>query len=258
MKDYIYYEAIKDTSDSIFARQQKECRCTLHFHRAFEVAYILSGASNYIIEDNGFVAEEGDIVFCHSYYRHRSLDTQPNVKYVIAVPDNLTRDISFFFEKSTLQPCLSDKEFNRSLLPYFENLVKDGENMSRMLMKGYANVIFGSLSQHYSLSPTMQRHKSVSHVADILDYIDAHCSESISLESIASAFGYNKAYFSRLFNRYIGMSLSSYINMTRYSKFRKMRKENPEANVTEMAYECGFSSMTTFYRVHALYAKHFF
>ena len=66
--------------------------------------------------------------------------------------------------------------------------------------------------------------------------------------SISAAFGYNKYYFSKLFNRYIGENMSSYINLVRLQQMMKKAKRKSDVNITELAYECGFDSLSTFYR----------
>lgn len=252
---YIFYESTKDTTDRIYAAKQKEYKGVDHFHRAFEIAYIVSGKAQYAIEDETFTAEENDIVFAHCYYRHSSDDYHQNIKYVIAVPEKLTHDIFVYFNKHTLPPLLSDKEYNKTLLPFFEKLIVDGENMSNMLAKGYANLIFGELSDHYKTTQVLPIHKSVSVITDILEYIDEHYTENITLESLANHFCYNKAYFSRLFNQHIGVSINSYINSVRYDAFEKMKDKNPKKDITELAISCGFTSMPTFYRIHKTQQK---
>ena len=69
MKD-IFYESLKDTRGTIFAEMQKAYGSRLHFHRVFEVAYILEGEANYTVEDENFTAHAGDIIFTHCYYLH--------------------------------------------------------------------------------------------------------------------------------------------------------------------------------------------
>lgn len=253
---YIFYEAEKDRTDKIFSEKQKEYSGADHFHRAFEIAYIVSGKAQYTIEEKSFIAEKNDIVFAHCYYRHFSDDSHPNVKYVIAVPEKLSHDIFVYFKKHTLPPLLSDKEFNKTLFPFFEKLVNDGKNMSKMLAKGYANLIFGELSNHYKTTPAQPIHKSVSLITGILEYIDEHYTETISLENLAMHFGYNKAYFSRLFNRHIGVTLNNYINSVRYDAFQRMQEKHPEKDMTELALSCGFPSMPTFYRTHKIYMEY--
>ena len=143
----IFYESFKDTSGLIYAEKQKEISGRIHFHRAFELAYILDGVATYNVEGEKLRAEAGDIVFVHCCYSHQSLMEPAHNKYVIAVPENITSDVAELFAESTLSTVLSDKEFNRTLLGYFESLV-NGKNL-KIAEKGYANVIFGSLANHY-------------------------------------------------------------------------------------------------------------
>ena len=51
----VFYEARKDTRGKLFAELQKQYPGRLHFHRAFEIAYILEGAANYTVENESFV-----------------------------------------------------------------------------------------------------------------------------------------------------------------------------------------------------------
>ena len=60
-------------------------------------------------------------------------------------------------------------------------------------------------------------------------------------------FGYNKYYFSRLFNTYIGDSLNGYINMVRVNNVIARAKKSDDS-LADIIFDCGFDSMTTFYR----------
>jgi AraC-like DNA-binding protein len=245
----IFYESIKDKMNGIFAEKQQEYDGRMHFHRAFELAYITEGSAHYIVEDEEFIAREGDIVFCHCYYRHTSTVDFPHTKYIVAVPEKLSKDAANLFKDSTLPVLLSDKTFNKTLLPYFELLASEGESMTKILSRGYANILFGSLAGHYNNIAVKPKNKNVEVIADILNYIDEHFRDRITLESISAHFGYNKTYFSRLFNQHIGMSMSNYINMVRYDAFERMYGNKMHENTTELVFDCGFSSLATFYRV---------
>ena len=83
---------------------------------------------------------------------------------------------------------------------------------------------------------------------EALNYIDEHYAGPLSLDSISSVFGYNKYYFSRLFNTYIGENLNNYINMVRIRNLVSSAKKKDNPNLSELVFENGFDSMTTFYR----------
>jgi YesN/AraC family two-component response regulator len=119
--------------------------------------------------------------------------------------------------------------------------------MPHLVKKGYINIILGMLLDHYP-TISVKTADGMEIMVDILHYIDEHYKEPITLESIADAFGYNKCYFSRMFNRYIGESLLNYVNIVRLREFmERMKEKNPPA-ISKLAAECGFESMPTFYR----------
>jgi AraC-like DNA-binding protein len=51
-----------------------------------------------------------------------------------------------------------------------------------------------------------------------------------------------------MFNKYIGESLSNYVNIVRLREFMELMKKNGTTAISTLAKECGFESMPTFYR----------
>ena len=244
----IFYEAKKDTNGRIYAEIQKEFTSRYHFHRAFEITYIFEGSEKYLVEDEHFSVDTDQIIFAHRFYRHRSYGDSSARKYVIAVPANISHDISALLDDSTLPTLMADKEFNRSLRPYFEALIKTDSSTPQIIVKGYVSLIFGLLSEHYKNTVIVPKSRNVSTIIDILNYVDDHFEEPISLTDIAKAFGYNKSYFSRMFNSCVGVSLNRYVNFARLDRYMLLEKQGGEQSVTDRILEAGFPSLATFYR----------
>ena len=166
-----------------------------------------------------------------------------------------SEDFAKLFQKKTLQPYLADSEFNRTVRPYFEKMhalaPKNGP-AEELMKKGLTNMIVGSLLMHYPSVPvTTTPHIGI--IVQALGYIDDHYAEPITLDTISSEFGYNKYYFSRLFNSYIGDTLNSYINMVRVRKVVSAAQKESDPNLSALVFENGFDSMTTFYRNFSKY-----
>lgn len=83
---------------------------------------------------------------------------------------------------------------------------------------------------------------------DVMDYIDAHYMEDFTLDSVASAIGFSKYHFSRLFKQYTGFSFCAYICHRRI-KVAEELLEQPDLSITEIAMQSGFPSISTFNRV---------
>ena len=247
MKD-AYYEAPKDTRGTLFAEIQKEYASRYHFHRAFEIAYIFEGEAKYRVEDEDFFAEKDQIIFAHCYYRHCSYDVLAHKKYVIAVPEQLAHDISPLLSHATLPHLLPDKEFNKTLLPYFRALNEAREQASEIIVKGYVSLIFGLLLSHYKSITVATQSKNISIIVDILGYIDRHIEEPLNLGRIAGHFGYNTSYFSRLWSSSVGIPLNRYINFLRLDRYTELLKTRTSESITDLIFKAGFPSIATFYR----------
>ena len=197
-------------------------------------------------DDGDFSVEKDCIFFAHCYCSHKSFADKKNRKYVIAFSEKLSQELTQLFEKSTLPTILTDKEFNRGIRQYFEKLVTEAEVLPSIMIKGYLYLILGSLLSNYEKVKIKPKNKNISDIVEILNYVDSHCDENITLASVAAYFGYNKSYFSRRFNSYVGVNFSDYVNGIRLDRYERLRKKEEGKGVTELAFLAGFQSLPTF------------
>jgi len=83
---------------------------------------------------------------------------------------------------------------------------------------------------------------------EICDYITEHCSEDLNLDDIADMSGFSKFYFSRLFKQFTNVSFYKYVNQKRIAKAGALLID-PQNSVTDVALNCGFSSLSSFIRM---------
>lgn len=82
---------------------------------------------------------------------------------------------------------------------------------------------------------------------NVLDYIDSHYAENLTLEDVAEYSGFSKYYFSRLFKDYSGYNFYDYLVMRRI-KAAELLLTQPRISITEVALQSGFLSISTFNR----------
>lgn len=82
----------------------------------------------------------------------------------------------------------------------------------------------------------------------VCDYISEHCSEGLTLDYIADISGFSKYHFSRLFKQFTNVSFYKYLNKKRIEYAEKLLV-NKELTITEVALQCGFSSLSAFIRM---------
>lgn len=87
----------------------------------------------------------------------------------------------------------------------------------------------------------------------VMDYIDAHLDEPLDLESIATVASFSPFHFHRIFTFLVGETPSDYIQRLRIEKAAwRLRNEETET-ITEIAYSCGFSTVSLFSRTFRKY-----
>lgn len=246
MRKNICYESFHDKNDQITSFRCAHNDTGAHFHRCIEILYLIDGAIDCEINDVQYHADKDDIVFIRSCNIHE-IKASPDYEYsVLIIEKRFSDDFANLFSTQTLPPLLNDKSFNQSLKQFFVFL-ENNPNISSIIKKGYINIIIGNLLDHYKSIPATHS-PQIAMLINVLNYIDDHYKEQITLGDISASFGYDKYYFSRIFNLYIGDSLNHYINMVRIRNLISAARKSENPNLSHLIFEYGFTSLPTFYR----------
>ncbi|KYF47566.1 AraC family transcriptional regulator [Sorangium cellulosum] len=82
----------------------------------------------------------------------------------------------------------------------------------------------------------------------VIDYIQAHRAEELSLETLAAVAAFSPFHFHRVFKSMTGENLREFIQRTRLESAASHLTQRPRADILEIALENGFSSASTFAR----------
>lgn len=93
-----------------------------------------------------------------------------------------------------------------------------------------------------------QRNSEPPAIVRAKQYISEHQGEELSLGEVAKAVNTSTFYFCKLFKKATGLNFTDYVSRVRVEKAKNLLL-NPNARVSEVAYEVGFQSLTHFNRV---------
>jgi AraC family transcriptional regulator len=82
----------------------------------------------------------------------------------------------------------------------------------------------------------------------VQDYIELHLGQSLSLEALSYAAGFSKYHFSRIFQGILHEPLAHYVNRIRMERALFLLAHRSDKNMTDIAYELGFSDSAVFTR----------
>jgi AraC family transcriptional regulator len=84
--------------------------------------------------------------------------------------------------------------------------------------------------------------------ARVLDYIEQHLGEELSVERLSREASFSKFHFHRQFSAYVGVSVSRYVQILRLKRASRQLVFEPDSKIIGIAYEAGFETPESFSR----------
>lgn len=234
----------------------------VHQHDFYEVYFFISGNVEYNVEGKSYHLKKGDILLINPLELHQpriSADQHSYERIVLWIDKNylsllcsnetsLTRcfDNSNPDHTNLLRLSQSQQDFLSEKL--FELLKESGEKNygSELACKAALTRFLVELNR-ISLSYESRSEKPVSPlVSSVLEYINSHYCEKLSLSDLADKFFVSKYYLSHIFNSVVGTSLHRYITLKRLIHAKQMLSSG--IRPTSAAQNCGFNDYAGFYR----------
>lgn len=87
----------------------------------------------------------------------------------------------------------------------------------------------------------------------VQDYIEQHVGQPLSIEVLSNAAGFSKYHFSRIFQSVLHEPLAHYVNRIRMENALFLLAHRADKNMTDIAYELGFTDSAVFSRAFKNY-----
>ncbi len=82
----------------------------------------------------------------------------------------------------------------------------------------------------------------------VMDYLEKHLQESVSLNILAEKAHLSPFHFHRIFTLMVGETPADFTLRLRLEKAAQHLKDHPDKSITQIAYDCGFGSVSLFSR----------
>lgn len=238
-----------------------------HHHATHEIVLFLNADIRMFVGDRQYDIHDGDLLIVSKNTIHKLLYTVDSryCRYVMNIGEWLINNI---LNSLGIKKSFTDIEPLRSTLLHTN--MKE-QNELRLLFE----VVFSAFKQFKSnnnlhshaefqvnlahlliiLDKTIKfcakkeiNIKSKDHVQGIIQYIDTHYNDNITLEQLANVFFLNKYHISHIFKQRTGLSVIEYIQMRRVAEVQKLLRKK-HLTTTHICYMCGFNNIQHFYRV---------
>lgn len=262
------FDPRQNMSDSKFEifhyRDAKFEGVPVHQHDFYEVYYFISGNVEYSVEGRTYELKSGDLLLINPLELHQPRIGPHQTDYervVLWINKNYLSELCF--NKTSLTRCFDNS------IPDHSNLIRPtktqqtyvsamlSELLSEQSNEGYAvEIATEALLLRFlvelnrltisSKTATKKEETSSSIIPNVLDYINSHYCEKLTLNSIADEFFVSKYYLSHAFNDAVGTSVHRYIVLKRLIHAKQMLLSGIKS--TTAAENCGFNDYAGFYR----------
>ncbi|MBQ7034567.1 MAG: helix-turn-helix transcriptional regulator [Clostridia bacterium] len=233
----LYKQTVDDNIDG---------QCQFNFHSQIELYFVDEGEIDACINTHRQLLKKDQMAVALSYDSHLFRSMGRSRSSILIVPPDLCREFTAAVQNKQIQnPFICDEETVKKIKFFLEALKSDGSNEVRR--RGYIYVILGIVLDHLFLENT-QAAMDTGLSSRILFFLNQNFRGEISLDSLAAAFGYSKAYLSRYFKASFGIGINRYVNILRLRNAMLLMRDGKNTHIY-CALESGFTSIRTFYRV---------
>ena len=258
-------QSMSDSRFEIFHyRDAKFEGVPVHQHDFYEVYYFISGNVEYNVEGRTYELKSGDLLLINPLELHQpriAPDQQDYERIVLWINKNYLSELCF--NKTSLTRCFDNS------LPDHTNLLRPAKMQQTYISAMLTELISENSSDSYAVeiaseaillrflvelnrltinSETAEEKEdgSSSIIPDVLEYINNHFCEKLTLSEIADEFFVSKYYLSHAFNTSVGTSVHRYIILKRLIHAKQMLLSGIKS--TTAATNCGFNDYAGFYR----------
>lgn len=265
----MYKEQISFTNPNIpvFSRECSGSPSEPHFHSEPELISILSGRMTVETEAETITGEAGETIFINSNVPHATVAVEGDFAGKLVqfrMPGAVQGRLGYLYKffNSSIAPAFLFKkgEDAERLMLYISEIVKEKNNSgadSGYRTTAYMYMIMSVLSENRLLEDSgrlTENQKAIERLLPVLEYIDGHYMEEVSLAALSNILGLNEYYFCRVFKRAMGSTATEYINFVRTHYAAKLLLTGK--NILEISCETGFSSLSYFNRVFKRYFQY--
>ncbi len=222
--------------------------------------YIASGKAEFIVRGRQFILEQGDLIVMPPYSPHVIVaqGKEQLVQYIFHFNCiSPSGEVMYIDDSNIFTATISDNErielSNNYLRMYKE--FREKKVGYKLILQGLGMAILATYFRNDSSVKDMvsvsRAHKSKSwiHIEDAIEYINRHYRDyNLDNRTISNAIGVSPNHLTVLFQKFLGMSLHTYVLNIKIEKAKK-KLLSGKVNITEAALSSGFQSIHSFSKI---------
>ncbi len=261
MREHYNYEHLHNNIYGVHGYSSKAMHNEFHLHNCYEIYFFLQGDVNYFVEKSCYKLQKGNLLIFNSQEIHKvvSLSDAPYERIVIHLNPQIIQPLCT--EKTDLLACFHNHEIGQNNITLLdETRTNHFLSLALQLIRNLENDTYGSdvLPMTYLVQllvmineifhdkkQTMTSILSTK-IIPLLQYIDTHLTQDLSLDYLSKVMNLDKYYLSHLFKQNTGSTVYQYILAKRIALSKQLLLQG--RSVTEACELSGFNDYSNFIR----------
>lgn len=256
--NYTFQHEIESSEKShLFFKKEDVLYHIPSFHNSYEILYLLEGSVEATISGKKYRLEPNDVcVIAPNHIHYYETLSSEVLAYVAVIGHNYSHHLRALYPEVSFLHVSHNKEANLQLKPLFDEwFAYQGGPLKNF---GFINLLFDkilSLFGDLENDTTPLENLAV----QFINYLQTNYRQNLTLDSVAKHFGYSKSYFCALFKDLVGSTFLDVLNNIRLEKAVELiNDQHKKLSMTTVCEECGFPSVSTFYRLYKKYTSKYF
>jgi len=238
-----------------------------HWHDCVEILYMLEGNAKQQVNEKFFEVTKDDIIILNEGDIHSTACAAGEDTRILVIKflsEVLNSNFSRIFESKYILTFLHNRHHQ---IYHISHAVKNSSEIYHLMMgiyneflskdtgyeifiKGYIYQLIAYLIRNDMLNiyKPITKEMELKKLDKLLKYVEEHFYEEINLNMAAQILNMSYYYLSRYFKRTTGRNFKEYIDFVKVCEAEKLLLSG-EMNISRIAYEVGFSNVSSFNRV---------
>lgn len=236
---------------------------TMHWHPFIEILVSLYDNNEVTINFTKYVLKINDLVIIYPGDLHSLNHVDENAFILVQFPLDLLMimsefngNFSMFYQHHCIKYDPSNIDADKMILLikqlpelYYSDTLFNEVRIYSLLLNFFAKLgqyCINAKKEEISDDANTD-YKSTKLITEACLYISQNCTKPITLDDISHHIGVSKSHFSHLFKKYTNMTFIDFLTTERVKR-TEFLISNPKAHIIDIAFDSGFSSLSSFNR----------
>ena len=238
----------------------EESTMDMHIHDCYEIYYSISGGKQILIDNKMYDMAPGDLFAINQFESHYvcQVDKMVHERIVISIHPDFLKSLSS--KETRLDACFLEREDKcshkislnkeqQNRFRYYVNKIVSARGfgsdlLERAVFTELMILINGIYQEHRREDDSRASHQYSDQVEQILQYLNKHINEDITIERLANHFFLSDSYICRIFKASTGTTINKYITARRISIAKSLLAAG--YNVNTVCEQCGYNDYSNF------------